>query len=423
MKPTHALCLSALLAFFGAETSAQSGWYIQHRDSLGPELLSVHFTDALTGWTVGDGTTILHTTDGGITWYAQTNGVVGGFFESVYFVDSNTGWVAGNLNTILHTTNGGNTWETQRHSNDPVGYSSICFSDAARGWAVGWVSWVNSHFIVHTTDGGNTWTEQRWGGGLLRSVCFVDSLTGCVVGDYGAILHTTNGGTTWEAQSSGASAFLVTVCFLDALTGWACGGETFGSGVILKTTNGGSTWFEQARDSAGWFRALSFVDGTKGWAVRDNEPGASIYHTADGGNTWSEQANCSPRLYSIWFMDSLTGWAAGQEGTILHTTNGGVTFVEEENPIELPIQYILSQNYPNPFNPSTTIEYTLPHRASVAIKVLDVLGREVRTLLNEEKPAGAFTVRWNADGVASGMYFYRLKAGGFVQTRKMLLLK
>ena len=90
---------------------------------------------------------------------------------------------------------------------------------------------------------------------------------------------------------------------------------------------------------------------------------------------------------------------------------------------ELPTQYALMQNYPNPFNPSTTIEYSLPERASVEIKVLDVLGREVMTLLNEENPAGAYTVRWNADGVASGVYFYRLQAGGFLQTRKLLLLR
>ena len=78
MRGIHLLfCLLVVAAFCVAETNAQSGWYIQHRDSLGPELISVHFTDALTGWTVGDGTTILHTTDGGITWYAQTNGVVG----------------------------------------------------------------------------------------------------------------------------------------------------------------------------------------------------------------------------------------------------------------------------------------------------------------------------------------------------------
>ena len=90
---------------------------------------------------------------------------------------------------------------------------------------------------------------------------------------------------------------------------------------------------------------------------------------------------------------------------------------------EIPTQYTLMQNYPNPFNPTTTIEYTLPQRASVEIKVLDVLGREVGTLVNEEKPSGVYSLQWNADGAASGVYFYRLKVGGFVETKKMLLLR
>ena len=95
----------------------------------------------------------------------------------------------------------------------------------------------------------------------------------------------------------------------------------------------------------------------------------------------------------------------------------------DEGESGIPREFVLKQNYPNPFNPSTTIEYSVPERASVEIKVLDVLGREVTTLLNEEKPAGAYTVRWDADGVASGVYFYRLKAGRFVQTREMVLMR
>ncbi|HCV43335.1 MAG TPA: hypothetical protein DGH68_07610 [Bacteroidetes bacterium] len=90
---------------------------------------------------------------------------------------------------------------------------------------------------------------------------------------------------------------------------------------------------------------------------------------------------------------------------------------------ELPAQFTLGQNYPNPFNPSTAIEYSVPQRTSVEIKVFDVLGREVATLLNEEKSAGVFTVRWDASGMASGVYFYQLQAGSFVDVKKLILLK
>jgi hypothetical protein len=86
----------------------------------------------------------------------------------------------------------------------------------------------------------------------------------------------------------------------------------------------------------------------------------------------------------------------------------------------------LDQNYPNPFNPATKIKYSIPKSSNVVIKVFDVLGKEVTTLVNEYKPAGTYELTWNAasaDGLPSGVYFYQLRAGNFIQTKKMLLLK
>jgi hypothetical protein len=131
------------------------------------------------------------------------------------------------------------------------------------------------------------------------------------------------------------------------------------------------------------------------------------------------------------------GWAvgglSGGGGTIFHTTNGGVTFVEEENTNEVPAEFLLSQNYPNPFNPNTKIKYSLPQTSLVQIKVFDVLGNEIETLVNEEKLAGTYEVEFNVSslsssvsakgGYASGVYFYQLKAGDFVESKKMILLK
>lgn len=101
----------------------------------------------------------------------------------------------------------------------------------------------------------------------------------------------------------------------------------------------------------------------------------------------------------------------------------------EEKPEEiLPEGFALYQNYPNPFNPSTTIRYTIPLDAGsetqeVSLKVYDVLGNEIATLVNDEKESGNYTVEFNASYLSSGVYFYQLKAGDFVQTRKMLLAK
>jgi len=91
--------------------------------------------------------------------------------------------------------------------------------------------------------------------------------------------------------------------------------------------------------------------------------------------------------------------------------------------ISFPTHYILSQNYPNPFNPITTIKYAIPKLSFVTIKVYDVLGSEVITLVNEEKPQGKYEVEFTAKNLPSGIYFYRFQAGSFIETKKMVLLK
>jgi hypothetical protein len=89
----------------------------------------------------------------------------------------------------------------------------------------------------------------------------------------------------------------------------------------------------------------------------------------------------------------------------------------------IPIELALEQNYPNPFNPSTSIQYAVSIGQFVSLKVYDILGNEVAILVNSEKPSGVYVVEWNAANVPSGVYFYQLKTGSFVQTKKMLLLK
>ncbi|MBT8383667.1 MAG: T9SS type A sorting domain-containing protein, partial [Ignavibacteria bacterium] len=89
----------------------------------------------------------------------------------------------------------------------------------------------------------------------------------------------------------------------------------------------------------------------------------------------------------------------------------------------LPIDFELSQNYPNPFNPNTTIKYQVPELSFVTIKVYDILGTEVATLVNEQKPARSYEVEFDGSGFPSGIYFYQLQAGDFIETKKMVLLK
>lgn len=118
--------------------------------------------------------------------------------------------------------------------------------------------------------------------------------------------------------------------------------------------------------------------------------------------------------------------SAGTDGKALGDLNwfpGQMTSVEDKQVGTVPKEYSLEQNYPNPFNPSTKIEFAIPAQSEVSLKVYNVLGQEVATLVNESIKAGHHVVNFDASGLASGMYFYKVVAGSFVSTRKMLLLK
>ena len=109
--------------------------------------------------------------------------------------------------------------------------------------------------------------------------------------------------------------------------------------------------------------------------------------------------------------------------TIIRYTGDKTTSITPDKTKQIPTSFSLLQNYPNPFNPSTIISWQLPASSYVTLKVYDILGREVATLVNEEKTAGNYKVPFDAKNLASGIYFYRLKAGNYISVKKMILLK
>jgi len=163
-----------------------------------------------------------------------------------------------------------------------------------------------------------------------------------------------------------------------------------------------------------------------------------ILYTSDKGVNW-DYPMIPPYGYfrSIDFVSETTGWIVGVGGVILKTTNGGVTFIEDEIYASQPEGFYLSQNYPNPFNPITNIKFTIPQSplpggdgrgGLVTLKVYDVLGNAIATLVNEVISVGEYEVEFNSQSgfvrnLPSGIYFYQLRAGDYIETKKMVLLK
>lgn len=183
-------------------------------------------------------------------------------------------------------------------------------------------------------------------------------------------------------------------------------------------------WYAGARSGSAYYStglAVS-VDGVTNW-MRD--PLNPVLTTAPA--TWD--ANYVAGTAAVLRGNTLYMWYEGARSPIATylyriglATSSPVAHVDEGGP-GTPPGFLVRQNYPNPFNPSTTIEYALPERAFVEIEVFDVLGRKVAALLKEEKPAGTHDIRWDADGMASGAYFCRIRAGTFSVTRQMTLVK
>jgi len=140
---------------------------------------------------------------------------------------------------------------------------------------------------------------------------------------------------------------------------------------------------------------------------------ANIHYTASG----------TPDLINITVTIGRSGYANPGAYFLLDDLSFGPAVGVDEPRTTLPAGFDLSQNYPNPFNPTTTVSFVISHSSFVTLRVSDVLGREVATLVNEVKQPGEYTVVWNAEGIASGMYLYELRSGAFSQTRKLILAK
>jgi hypothetical protein len=144
---------------------------------------------------------------------------------------------------------------------------------------------------------------------------------------------------------------------------------------------------------------------------------------------WLQYPGLTDGSYSITITDSLgityfagEGGAQYLGGAIINNIQFG-NLVDVKIPAEIPSNFYLSQNYPNPFNPTTSIKFSIPRYSFVSLNVYDILGREIASLVNEEKSPGVYIVKFDGSTLTSGIYFYQLKAGNYTETKKFILIK
>jgi photosystem II stability/assembly factor-like uncharacterized protein len=392
-------------------------WFPQNSGT-SKTLRAVSFMDINTGTAVGDSGIVLRTTNGGTDWSRRSPVPQGTDLYGVSFSSANTGTAIGDWG-ICRTTNEGLDWTRVYTSSRGCMVFDVSFGDTNNGIAVGLenaTQWVAMG--LRTTNGGAHWLpisiSAFWVG--YRGVSFIDGSTGLVVGD--GIALTTDGGTTWFQQVDTTIVWgLNDVSLVNANLCVAVGD----SGRILRTTNGGASWDSQTSGTSSNLYGVHFADSLRVTIVG---AGGLILRSTNAAATWTtQQSGTTTTLRGVCFVGANNGWAVEDSGAILHTTNGGLTFVGGEPSSKVPTEFSLEQNYPNPFNPSTNFRYALPHTSFVTLTVYNTLGQQVARLVNEQQQAGYHDIVFRGDGLASSVYFYRIQAGDFVRTRKLVLLR
>ncbi len=437
-KLKHILFTFASFAiFFIAFILLEIGnWYQQGFPNLNNATLKdITFTDSLNGYGIanlgfGNDNYILKTTNAGDNWniiktYNQP-------FVRIIFINDSTGFTPA-FSQIFKTTNKGVSWDSISLPSDVYGEDMSALNKDT-------IYFVNHEGltggVLRTTNGGLNWIRLLSAGSQNpRKIYMFNARIGFVSnGLDNNFKKTTNGGVNWFDVPGGSFS---DIKFADSLIGWKVRGN------IQKTTDGGLNWETQM---------LPLVPGAFGYEItkinvlnKDTlwASGASIsypsgyrgviHKTINGGSNWGYQIpDTSIHVFSydfIKFTDRLKGWAYSSISSSggVHTKTGGLdTTIYTDinsNSNEVVSSFKLHQNYPNPFNPATIINYRLSINSFINLKVYDLQGKEVQTLVNKKQSAGSYSVKFNGTNLSSGIYFYTFQSESYKETKKMILVK
>ncbi|MFA6598002.1 MAG: YCF48-related protein [Ignavibacteriaceae bacterium] len=419
------------------------------------------------------GNDLIKTNDDGTSWARVSKSLKVNFYK-IDFVSEKLGWGIGSLG-ILKTIDGGRNWDVQYEKENLYEIRYLDMIDSLEGWAI-----INGK-LLHTKNGGSAWNTTNLTSDLsfMRGVTFLNKDVGVIFEcrklstDSVFNMVTTNGGITWKEyliktknQPSNYITSFFKMQFTDKDHLWFVNQQ----GVWLSRDTA-KTW-DIIDNDISCFSGFDFYDSLTAMVAYKQ---GTMAFTKDGCKTWeyvdnpySFQTNDIEIVGQT--MQGLLTFACGYDGTMIayyheggkfdfvynmisYTTspiNDIEVFIKDKRPniwwagngsiivyrvgeylitdiknnySSSPQMFSLSQNYPNPFNPTTIINYSVAEQSNVTIIIYDALGREVINLVNEEKPAGNYTAEFSAANLSSGIYFYQLRAGDFVQSKKMVLLR
>jgi hypothetical protein len=434
---TMFVCLVLGTVLLSATSSAQ---WVQTNGPCRPDgnpdvhvtALAVAGAEIFAGTTWGRGreyptTCVFHSTNNGESWEPQLVAWANAFViaDKSVFVATSKG--------VYRTVDHGATWTAvseglPRYADDTTQHVPIeCLALSGQRLFVG----TEGKGVFLSTNDGMNWTAANKG--LPRNVydtavyvhinCFVVSGENLFAGTEGGVFVSTNNGSSWTASNTGLTD-------TDVQSLAVSGSKLFAGtdrGVFI-SSNSGVGWTAVDIGLTDPNVSAFGVSGTSLFAITYWD--GLLLSTNEGTSWQAVNSGCYQWLTSIGMNNTYvfvgTGWtdmgALGGAGVWRRSYAEMLTTVHSSSG-QLPLAFKLAQNYPNPFNPSTTITYELPRASHVSLSVYNMLGMEVATLVNAEKPAGIHTVQFDGSGLASGVYFYQVRAGQFVQTRNLVLVK
>ncbi|MBK7629550.1 MAG: T9SS type A sorting domain-containing protein [Ignavibacteriales bacterium] len=436
------------------------------------DLRSLQMFDATNGYAVGSSGKVWKTTDGGHSFEVYAGATTIQAFNDVNFYNTQYGMVAGNGGQIWKTTDSGNSWVTISNLGNTTGQNSIAMIDSISalvagssiinkttdggttwtpitpgiplgpmsrirmrsqsvGYMIGGSGTSQTGYVFKTTDAGDTWTNMNFpfNTTMLYNIDFRSDSEYVVVGYSGGVFHTTNDGQSWNQINLG---------LLNVVQSQVIGVNFISADTVIVGGNGSSV-VKIALDPIVPVELSSFIANVNSdnisliWttATELNNRGFEVERKVSTSNDWTNLGfiegrgtSSEPKTYV--YQDFNVNSGISYNYRIRQTDYDGSATVynlAETVTFGTPVNFDLAQNYPNPFNPSTTISFSIPLKSDVSVKIYDVLGNEVTTLVNETKEAGRYSVDFNASKYSSGVYFYTIKAGNFTETKKMTLIK
>ena len=375
------------------------------------------------------GSSIFHSTNNGDSWVPQMTG------HASCFAMQSANVFAG-MGGVFLSTNSGTSWTETclglfRYDNRALVVAGAnLFAGTSRG-------------VFLSSNGGTSWTEIDDG---LPPVLPVSSLaispadggagaTNLFAGasGYGVFLST-NSGTSWNSVNDGLTNTGVS-CLAVSPNG--AGGTSLFAGTgggVFVSTNNGTSWSGAnmgLTDTTVLTLAVSPADGGAGATnLLAGTPSGVFLSTNNGSNWQLFNSGLNQWASALCLNDTYVFAGTGSSGMISEYGAGvwrrlrSEMLAGVETPVgRLPSAFELNQNYPNPFNPSTTIQFSIKNSEFSILRVYDILGREVAVLVNERKLPGSYTVRFDAKGLASGVYIYRLTVGEFHSEKKMVVVR